>query len=350
MDYDPDRELFSRPTNVVRAGLFAPRRHGCAMKAIACSISLLLLCDVGNAAITDEPNEALPKQIKPVPGKVTLFADYTGKWPIGSIPVYLINASTNDLDLATQDGDVYLKLEVEDADGKWVRAQPHVSSFCGNSYHERRIRPGHFITIEGYQPDKGEKHKIRFSLYFQEIALSSNVGEGTGSARDIDLAWRDGGAVTGGSFEFVRKVALGEIQKDYLEDLQPVAIRLLGYSKKFDASASREVLLEVRKRFPKRKEDVGRAMWVLNARPVTEGSFEFVSKVALGEIQMDSTEDLQGLAIRVLGESEKFDPSASRQVLLEVLKRFPQRKYYVAQAIGVLNARAKSNGAGKPAR
>jgi hypothetical protein len=159
-----------------------------------------------------------------------------------------------------------------DAQGGWVRAQPHVSSYCGNSYFDRRIRAGHFITIEGYQPDKGEKQKIRFSLYFQKIALSSNAGEGTASARDIDLAWRDGGAVTGGSFEFVRKVALGEVQKDYLEDLQPVAIRVLGSSKKFDPMASRQVLLEVLKRFPKRKEDVGQAMRVLNARTKSNGA------------------------------------------------------------------------------
>src|SRR4051812_27563455 len=119
------------------------------MKAITCSISLMLLCNVGSAAITDEPNEALPKQVKVEPGKVTLFADYAGKWPIGTIPVYLINGSTNDVDLLAQDGDVYLKLEVEDAEGQWERAQPHVSSFCGNSYYERKIRPGHFILIEG---------------------------------------------------------------------------------------------------------------------------------------------------------------------------------------------------------
>jgi hypothetical protein len=268
--------------------------------------------------------------------------------------VYLINASTNDVNLESQDGDVYLKLEVQDSQGKWVRAQPHAFSWCGNSYfNPPKVRPGHFLTIEGYQPDKGDKRKIRFSLYHQKIALSSNAGEGIASSQDIDLASRDAMAVMYGSFEFVSKVALGEIQikneLDHIKDLQGTAIRMLGSSKKFDPSASRQVLREVQKRFPKRKEDVGQAMWVLNARPVTEGSFEFVSKVALGEIRLDPMEDLQGLAIRVLGESENFDPSASRQALLAVFKRFPERKYYVAQAVGALNARAKSKGAGNPA-
>jgi hypothetical protein len=247
------------------------------MRAIACSMSLMLFWNCGLAAVTDEPNEALPKQIKLVPGKVTLFADYAGKWPIGSIPVYLINAGTNDVDLAAQDGDVYLKLEVMDAQGGWVRAQPHDFSWCGNSYFNLpKVRPGHFLTIEGYQPDKGKKRKIRFSLYHQEIALSSNVGEGIASARDIDLASRDGMAVEYGSFEFVSKVALGEIplknEMDRMKDLQGVAINLLGLSKKFDPSASRQVLLEVLKRFPKRKEDVGQAMRVLNARTKSNGA------------------------------------------------------------------------------
>ena len=52
-------------------------------------------------------------------------------------PVYLINAGTNDVDLGAQDGDVYLKLEVMDAQGRWVRAQPHAFSWCGNSYFNR---------------------------------------------------------------------------------------------------------------------------------------------------------------------------------------------------------------------
>lgn len=348
MGHDPDKELIH--------GLM---QRGCVIKAITCSISLMLLCKVGSAAITGEPNEALPKQVKVEPGKVTLFADYAGKWPIGIIPVYLINASTNDVNLESQDGDVYLKLEVQDSQGKWVRAQPHAFSWCGNSYfNPPKVRPGHFLTIEGYQPDKGDKRKIRFSLYHQEITLSSNVGEGLASARDIDLASRDAMALRDGSVEFVCKVALGEIQltneMDHVKDLQGAAISQLGSSEKFDATASHQVLLEVIKRFPKRRDDVARAIGVLNAGAVAHGSFEFVTKVALGEIQlkneMDHTEDLQGLAIRVLGESEEFDPSASRQALLAVFKKFPERKYYVAQAVGALNARAKSKGAGNPAR
>ena len=339
MGHDPDKDLIH--------GLM---QRGCVMKAITCSISLMLLCNLGSAATTDQPNEALPKQVKVEPGKVTLFADYAGKWPIGSIPVYLINASTNDVDLMAMSSNVNLKLEAMDAKCKWVRAQPHEFSHCVAGLCDRRIRPGHFITIEGYQPEKGEKQRIRFSLYGQQIALSSNAGDGTASARDIDLAWRDGGAVLWGSFEFVSKVALGEIQMETVEDRQEAAIRMLGHSKRFDPSASRQVLLEVLKRFPKCKYYVDEALRLENARAVADGPFEFVTKVALGEIQLDHMEDLQALGIRVLGESERFDPSASRQALVEVLKRFPMRKYQVVVAFGQVNARAKLNRVGNPAR
>jgi hypothetical protein len=181
------------------------------------------------------------------------------------------------VNLGAQDGDVYLKLEVADAQGRWIRAQPHAFSWCGNSYmNPRKVRPGHFLQIEGYQPEKGRKHKIRFSLYQQGIALSSNDGEGIANAHDIDLASSDAMAVEDGSFEFVSKVALGEIQlkneMDHMKDLQGFAIGVLAHSERFDSTASRKVLAEVRKRFPKRKDDVGQAMRILNGRGAQNGS------------------------------------------------------------------------------
>jgi len=214
------------------------------------------------------PINQLPKDVTPDAGKISLVADYGSRGPNGGIPVYLINASTNEINLEAQDGDVFLKLELMDKQERWIRAQPHAFSWCGNSYMDPpSLRPGHFIKIEGYQPKKGKKREIRFSLYHQKIVISSNAGEGLISAKDIDLASRDAMTVQDGSFEFVSKVALGELrlknEMDHIKDLQQLAIFTLA-SPKFDSAKSRAVLLQVSKKFPKRNADVDRAIELLN--------------------------------------------------------------------------------------
>ena len=215
---------------------------------------------IGFAANLDAPNDKLPSAIKPKPGQITLYADYSSRASNGSIPVYLINSGTTNLNLAAQDGDVCLKLETTDTKGHWVRAQPHVFSWCGNSYLDSpQVRPGHFLRIEGYQPTNGQPRKVRFSLHGQEFALSSNAGNGLASARDIDLASRDAMAVEEGSFDFVSSLALGKLrltnEMDHLTDLQQLAIRRLG-SSKFDSRKCRRVLSEVAEKFPELEGDV----------------------------------------------------------------------------------------------
>ena len=157
-----------------------------------------------------------------------------------------------------------------------MRAQPHAFSWCGNSYFDRpQVRPGHFLLIEGYQPTNGEPRKIRFSLYHQELALSSNAREGLASAGDIDLASHDAMAVMEGTFELVSAVALGETrltnEMDHIKDLQEVAIRTLA-SPRFDPAGSRRVLSNVLKKFPERKSDVDSAIQSLRQRAEPNGA------------------------------------------------------------------------------
>jgi hypothetical protein len=79
---------------------------------------------------------------------------------------------------------------------------------------------------------------------------------------------------------------------------------------------------------------------------VYEGSFDFVSNLALGKVrltnEMPHVIDLQQLAIRRLGSS-KFDPAKSREVLSEVSKRFLERTNDVASALRELDLNAQSN-------
>jgi len=265
----------TRPNRLALAQTWVWPMRCSAKKAVASLMSLVLPLAVVLAADTDVPNEQLPNRVRPSPNSVTLYADYSTKSANGIVPVYLVNAGTNTINLEAQDGDVFLKLEVRNPQGRWVRAQPHAYSWCGNSYFTRQVRPDHFLLINGYQPTNGQPRRVRFSLYQQEFALSSNVGDGVAAIGDIDLASRDAMAVYEGTFEFVSSVALGEIQLtnelDHIKDLQASAIRTLA-SPRFDPRKSRNVLSEVLKKFPNRDEDVASVIAALDTRSESDGA------------------------------------------------------------------------------
>ena len=206
----------------------------------------------GKTAIT-----ALPPQVKSDPGAVSLFADFSNRPKNGTVPVYLINGTGNPLQLAAQDGDIYLKLEAQNEDGKWVRVQPHAYSWCGNSYFSPpKVPAKHFRLVRGYQPAKGKKSKVRYTLYGQTFKVSSNVGTGLVCPRAADLASRDVMSVREGDFDYVSKVALGELdpknEMDHVRNLQSTAINALG-SGRFDAAKSKEVLAQVIQKCPRMK-------------------------------------------------------------------------------------------------
>ncbi len=218
---------------------------------------LLLRAQEGHPSVAD-----LPSHLHAEEGKVSLIADFEARDEAGQIPVYVINQSGESLNLNSQDGDFYVKLEVEE-DRRWVRAQPHAFSWCGNSYHRGELKPGHFIKVVGYQSLVGDRKPIRYAFYRQDIELVSNVGEGRVAKHDVDLASRDALAVLEGDFEFVSKVALGDLklrnEMDRIDDLQQVAIEQLG-SRRFDRDACRKVLRQVIIRFPERADEINRSL------------------------------------------------------------------------------------------
>ncbi|BCX50364.1 hypothetical protein HAHE_42720 [Haloferula helveola] len=212
------------------------------------------------AAEVGEPLDKLPPSIKPAEKTVSLHADYEHPGEDGSIPVYLVNRTDDPLPLGAQDGDIYLKLEIMRPDGTWVRAQPHAYSWCGNSYMASpTIAPGTFYRVPGFQPKDGEEHKIRFALHEQEIQLVTQTGTGRASERDIDLASRDAMAIKEGSFKFVTKVALGELElkneMDHISDLQKQAIYVLG-SGRFETEKARKLLKRILAKFPEREQEI----------------------------------------------------------------------------------------------
>lgn len=195
----------------------------------------------------------LPGHIQAEDGQVSLFADFGSIQTNGRVPVYLVNKSSHDLVLNTQDGDIYLKLQFQDSDGHWIRAQPHGYSWCGNSYVTRTVRPGYYMLVSGYQPINGEPRAVRYKLYGQEIELSSNAGDGVVDDTDIKWASNDVMSIREGSFEHVSKVALDdepvENKMDHIRDIRETAIWELS-SDRFDPSESRQILRQVREHRP----------------------------------------------------------------------------------------------------
>lgn len=162
--------------------------------------------------LANKPISELPHSLEPQAAGIILYADYE-HIANGRIPVYLINRTGEPILLNAQDGDIYLKLEFQDADGGWKRAQLHQMSGCGNSYDfHPPLRSGQFITLSGYQPKPkdGRAAKIRFRLYRQKFEVVSNVGEGLIASQDVAAAQRDEFVVVGAGFDYVAAIAQGK--------------------------------------------------------------------------------------------------------------------------------------------
>lgn len=211
----------------------------------------------------------LPGHIEAREGQVSLFADYGSIQTNGRVPVYLINKSSEDLVLNTQDGDIYLKLQYQDSDGNWVRAQPHGYSWCGNSYMTRTVRPGYYVVVSGYQPNNGVPRTVRYKLYSQDIKISSNPGDGVVADTDIKRASSDVMSIREGSFEYVSRVSLSDVpvenRMDHIRDLRRTAIWELA-SDRFEPNESRKILLQIREKSPDMLKAVDRTMRMLDQR------------------------------------------------------------------------------------
>ncbi len=238
--------------------------------------ALLSILAPAKALSGETSNLLLPRHIEAPDGHVSLFADYGSMQSNGRVPVYLVNKSAEDLVLNTQDGDIYLKLQYHDADGNWVRAQPHAYSWCGNSYVRRTVRSVHYLLVSGYQPINGMPRTVRYRLYSQDIDLVSNTGDGVVADLDIKRASSDVMSVHTGSFEYVARVASSETpvenKMDHIRDLRERAIWELA-SDRFDAKDSLRVLLGARERNPDMIDVIDRSIRELNRR-LTESDAE----------------------------------------------------------------------------
>jgi hypothetical protein len=130
------------------------------------------------------PNVELPAHVSAGDGKVTFFADFENAGTKG-VPLFLVNRTERPLEMMTQDHDPYLKLEYRDEQGRWIRAQPHLSSWCGNSYYPVTLPSGQHFQFFGYQASEGASATVRYRSE-RNPELVSNAG--AGRVNPVDLA------------------------------------------------------------------------------------------------------------------------------------------------------------------
>ncbi|WP_395739907.1 hypothetical protein [Prosthecobacter sp.] len=207
------------------------------------------------------PVAQLPQGIPSMAGKVTLVADFARAKKGEAVDVYLINRGERDILLNAEDGDVYLKLEAQNADGTWARVQPHRFSWCGNSYGLKpKVEKECFYKIKGYQPMVGTVARIRFRLYNQKgLDLATEAGDGMVLAEEAREAAYDSLALRTGPFEMVRDLATGTKTAggsvEYNQSIQRDAIRSLGDGR-FPAGQVLPLLDEIEKKFPEQETEV----------------------------------------------------------------------------------------------
>ncbi len=156
---------------------------------IALGLSLSWKAQAAPSSSGPIPNSELPTHIKLPVDSVTLFSDFEHPGPDG-IPLYFINGKQADQTLSFQDSDFYIKLEYQDEAGKWVRAQKHQFSDCGNSYGGALVPPGMHYKFSGYTPRDGKTAKVRYKMYSHPWVVS-NEGIGVVSMSEVVLAAKD---------------------------------------------------------------------------------------------------------------------------------------------------------------
>jgi len=177
--------------------------------------------------IVCKPIASLPEHVFADSSHLTLFADFEHR-SNGDVPIYVVNRSGKPITLSLYTMGVHsfytkecitfgsqiinLKLEYEETPGQWTRAESHVFRWCG--YNDDKmilLDADSYLMVFGLLSKEGIKVRVRYSFYLQDVRASSNSGEAFINKKEVERAANDALAVYSGNFEFVKKVALGEI-------------------------------------------------------------------------------------------------------------------------------------------
>lgn len=175
------------------------------------------------------PLARLPDRVPAPDGKLTLYADYRDRRG-NYVVLYLVNRTDRDLAFASQDDDIYVKLETLGDAGFWERAERHGYSDCGNSYFAQpRLNAGHFFKFFGHSPRNGERRTVRYRMYTSvacaveseerglmgawvdcertEINLVSTQTVGLVLPEEVEQCRSDRFSASNGCFEVVARIA-----------------------------------------------------------------------------------------------------------------------------------------------
>jgi hypothetical protein len=172
------------------------------------------------------PNVELPAHVVAAENMLTFYADFEKAGPNG-IPLYLVNRTGRPMNLDAQDGDPYLKLEYRDDQGRWIRAQPHLSSWCGNSYYPVTLASGQHFRFHGYHAREGAPATVRYRSD-RNPELVSNVG--AGRVDPVDLAAAAVDDMSAASIPYALREVIDtkyRISKDNSPESFAAALRLL---------------------------------------------------------------------------------------------------------------------------
>lgn len=210
-----------------------------------------------------KPISELPQYVVAPSGSVTLFADcyqssndLPDKFARG-VPLYFINRTGKEIRVLHQDGDLFVKLEALQPDGKWVRCEPHNYSGCGNSYDPMSpLKDEHFYATIGYRPRSGRPARMRYALHTTRARLTSNEFEGWYSSDDLEMARFDSMAFKEAGLEFLEDFLVCREQPSLLSmdyaELRHIAARTVE-SGRFGADEAWSVVSHVRRFDPASK-------------------------------------------------------------------------------------------------
>ncbi|MFN0078926.1 MAG: hypothetical protein ACKVY0_20895 [Prosthecobacter sp.] len=170
------------------------------------------------------PTSELPATIRKVEGKISLKVGGYGSDTFsqeliqsGRAPIYLINDSDHDLQVPSQDGDIYLRLEAKLDDGRWHRAQFHQHSGCGNSYIQHDLPAHQFVCIFGHSPSSGKRSYVRYAIHNgADDILVTDEFDGHYSTDDLTLSEFDDMALSEADVLTLRSFLLRESRPSLL--------------------------------------------------------------------------------------------------------------------------------------
>lgn len=117
--------------------------------------------------------EKVPPRLTDLPG-LNLFIDTTEKDTFSghyqSYKAYLVNNTSDTAVLPVQDNRLYMKMQAKNFEGKWKDIMYLPSSWCGNSYYNISLLPGHCWQFKIPVTAGARKTKVRLRLDQDEFS------------------------------------------------------------------------------------------------------------------------------------------------------------------------------------